>query len=160
MPWTPSFATNRCPADPMLTELLASFVLLAICVIIHSAGIALILRQMHAHSPVATAHPWKVAILIVQVAWKLTSLHLIQIVIWAVYFRLQRCLPDFETALYFSGVSYSTLGYGDVVLPQGWRTLGPAEGLTGILMCGLSTGLFFAIAHRLLESRVQRHRKE
>ena len=55
-----------------------------------------------------------------------------------------------------SGVSYSTLGYGDVVLPQGWRTLGPAEGLTGILMCGLSTGLFFAIAHRLLEARAHR----
>ena len=144
----------------MLGELLASFILLGLCVLIHSAGIALILRQLHSHPPVPTGHPWKVAMFIVQVAWKLTSLHLFQIILWAVYFRVQGCLPDFETSLYFSGVSYSTLGYGDVVLPQGWRTLGPAEGLTGILMCGFSTGLFFAISHRVLESRMQRHRKE
>lgn len=141
----------------MLRELLASFLLLGLCVVIHSAGIALILRQIHTHPPVATAHPWKVALFMVQVAWKLTSLHFFQIFIWALYFWFQGCLPNFETALYFSGVSYSTLGYGDVVLPQGWRTLGPAEGLTGILMCGFSTGLFFAISHRVLQSRVERH---
>jgi hypothetical protein len=140
----------------MLRELLASFILLGLCVLIHSAGIALILRQIHTRPPIPTDRPWKVALVIVQIAWKLTSLHLFQIVLWAVYFKVQGVLPDFETALYFSGVSYSTLGYGDVVLPQGWRTLGPAEGLTGILMCGLSTGLFFAIAHRLLEARVHR----
>ncbi|RYD60758.1 MAG: two pore domain potassium channel family protein [Verrucomicrobiaceae bacterium] len=141
----------------MLGELLASFILLGLCVVIHSAGIALILRQIHRRPPVPTDHPWKVAMVIVQVAWKLTSLHLFQIVLWAVYFRVQGCLPDFETALYFSGTTYSTLGYGDVVLPQGWRTLGPAESLTGILMCGFSTGLFFAIFHRVLQSRVERH---
>jgi hypothetical protein len=156
MPWTRSFATNRNPPDTVLRELLASFILLGLCVLIHSAGIALILRKMHSHSPVATDRPWKVAIFIVQVAWKLTSLHLFQIVLWAVYFRVQGCLPDFETSLYFSGISYSTLGYGDVVLPRGWRTLGPAEGLTGILMGGLSTGLFFAISHRMLQPRMQR----
>ena len=160
MPWTRSFATNRNPPDTVLRELLASFILLGLCVLIHSAGIALILRQMYCHPPVPSDRPWKVAIFIVQVAWKLTSLHLFQIVLWAVYFRVQGCLPDFETSLYFSGISYSTLGYGDVVLPRGWRTLGPAEGLTGILMCGLSTGLFFAIAYRVLESRMQRPRAE
>ena len=156
MPWMRSFAKNRNPPNPMLRELLASFILLGLCVLIHSAGIALILRQIHHHPPVPTDHPWKVALVIVKIAWQLTSLHLFQIVLWAVYFRVQGCLPDFETSLYFSGASYSTLGYGDVVLPHGWRTLGPAEGLTGILMCGLSTGLFFAISHRMLQSRVQR----
>lgn len=41
----------------------------------------------------------------------------------------------------------------DVVLPQPWRMLGPIEGLTEILMCGLSTGLFFAIIARLIGPR-------
>ena len=137
----------------MFKGLIASFILLALCVIIHSGGIALILRRMHSRPPTPTDHPWKVSMIIVQLAWRLTALHLLQIVLWAAYFRLQGCLPDFETALYFSGVTYSTLGYGDVVLPQDWRMLGPAEGLTGILMCGLSTGLFFATAHGLLRAR-------
>lgn len=140
----------------MFPGLVASFLLLALCVVIHSMGIALLLRFTRSRPPSTSAHPWRVAFFIVRVAWWLVTLHLIQIVIWAIYFRVQGCLPDFETALYFSGVSYSTLGYGDVVLPHDWRMLGPAEGLTGILMCGFSTGFFFAIVHRLLEARVNR----
>jgi hypothetical protein len=31
------------------------------------------------------------------------------------------------------------------VLPPQWRLVGGVEALTGILMCGLSTGLFFAV---------------
>jgi hypothetical protein len=140
----------------MFPGLIASFLLLALCVIIHSMGIALLLRFTRSRPPATGSHPWRAALFIVRVAWWLVALHLIQVVIWAIYFRVQGCLPDFETALYFSGVSYSTLGYGDVVLPDKWRMLGPAEGLTGILMCGFSTGLFFAIVHRLLEARAHR----
>lgn len=55
-----------------------------------------------------------------------------------------------QTAFYFSGVTYTTVGYGDVVLPEGWQLVGAIEGLAGILMCGLSTGFFFAIVNRLL----------
>ena len=47
-------------------------------------------------------------------------------------------------------VTYTTVGYGDLVLPQEWRLVGAVEGLTGILMCGLSTGLFFAVVSKLL----------
>jgi hypothetical protein len=62
----------------------------------------------------------------------------------AFLYRWQHCLGDAESAFYFSGVTYTTLGFGDVVLPPEWRMLAPIEGLTGILMCGLSAGLFFA----------------
>ena len=139
----------------MLPGLFASFVLLAACVVIHAIGLALLLRWAYARPPSVSRHPWKLTIFIVHIAWWLTFLHLIQIVLWALYYVNKGCLPDFETALYFSGVSYSTLGYGDVVLPHEWRMLGPTEGLTGILMCGLSTAIFFGIAHRLLEARAK-----
>jgi len=139
----------------MFPGLLAAFLLLAACVVIHAVGLALLLRRAYAHPPGKSIHPWKIAMFIVHAAWWLTALHLVQIILWALYYVAVGCLPDFETALYFSGVSYSTLGYGDVVLPQRWRMLGPTEGLTGILMCGLSTGMFFAIAHRLLQPRTR-----
>jgi voltage-gated potassium channel len=64
--------------------------------------------------------------------------------VWALFYRWKQCLPVAESSFYFSGVTYTTLGYGDIVLPQAWRLLAPLEGLTGILMCGLSAGLFFA----------------
>jgi hypothetical protein len=43
------------------------------------------------------------------------------------------------------------VGYGDVVLPQTWRTLGPVESVIGVLMCGLSASFLFAIVSRLIE---------
>ena len=60
-------------------------------------------------------------------------------------------MPDLQTAMYFSAVTYTTTGYGDVVLPESWRLIGAVEALTGILMCGWSTGFFFAVVTRLLE---------
>jgi Ion channel len=42
-------------------------------------------------------------------------------------------------------VTYTTTGYGDLVLPEEWRLAGGVEALTGILMCGLSAGMFFAV---------------
>jgi hypothetical protein len=96
---------------------------------------------------------WPVTRLLVSVAWWLIVLHLAEIAVWAGFYWWQQCLPDTESSFYFSGVTYTTVGYGDLVLPAEWRLLGPVEGLTGILMCGLSTGLFFALVSRLLARR-------
>ena len=60
-------------------------------------------------------------------------------------------MPDMATAVYFSAVTYTTTGYGDVVLPPGRRLDGGVEALTGILMCGWSTGFFVAVVNRLYQ---------
>ena len=62
-------------------------------------------------------------------------------------------LPNAETAFYFSGVTYTSLGYGDVVLAKPWRLLAPIEGLVGIIMVGLSTGYFFVVVSRIHQWR-------
>jgi hypothetical protein len=62
---------------------------------------------------------------------------------------------NLEPALYFSGVTYTTTGYGDLVLPSEWRLVGAVEALTGILMCGWSTGFFFAVANRMIEEKAR-----
>jgi hypothetical protein len=59
--------------------------------------------------------------------------------------------PGLQSALYFSAVTYTTTGYGDLVLPKEWRLVGGVEALTGILMCGLPTGFFFAIFTRAVD---------
>ena len=88
----------------------------------------------------------------------LILIHVAEITIWALFYLWGGCLPDAESAFYFSGVTYTTVGYGDLVLAKPWRMLAPLEGLTGILMCGLSASLFFAVVSRIYALRVDAKR--
>lgn len=84
----------------------------------------------------------------------LLFLHLVEACIWAGVFVISGVLPDFETAVYFSITSYTTVGYGDVLLPASWRILGPAEAGVGILMFGWSTGIMMAALNRVYGDRL------
>jgi hypothetical protein len=83
-------------------------------------------------------------------------IHLVEISVWGLFYFWQGCLPDAESAFYFSGVTYTTVGYGDLVLPKPWRMLAPLEALTGILMCGLSAAFFFAVVTRWISNWTRR----
>jgi hypothetical protein len=85
--------------------------------------------------------------LMVRITHVMLTLQLLEVVLWAAFYRW-KCFPSWDSALYFSATSYSTVGYGDVVLPSNWRLLGPIESVTGVLMCGLSaSGLFAIVTH-------------
>jgi hypothetical protein len=84
-------------------------------------------------------------LLLAQLVSMLLLLHLAEALLWALFFRLIGGLPDLESAAYFSLTSYTTVGYGDVVLPQRWRLLGPLEAAVGVLMLGWSTGILVAV---------------
>jgi hypothetical protein len=121
--------------------------------VVHIVGlVTLVLALVRKHAQAPTRF-WSMTMLLIEVTWWLVLIHATEIGIWALFFLWTGGLPDAESAFYFSGVTYATIGYGDVILPQTWRMLGPVEGLTGILMCGLSTGLFFAIIARLIGPR-------
>jgi len=94
------------------------------------------------------------AALMVRVATAMILLHMTQILQWTVFYRW-RCFSSWETSFYFSTTSYSTVGYGDLVLPPQWRNLGPVESITGVLMCGLSASFLFAIVTRLVDREMR-----
>jgi hypothetical protein len=133
----------------MLLNLFIAWCLLAFTVVIHAAGLAVVARRLLGTSWTPDVRFLPVTWLLVRVAWQLIVLHVIEIVLWALFFWWQKCLPDLESSFYFSGVTYATVGYGDLVLPLEWRLFGPIEGLTGILMCGLSVSFFFAIVSKI-----------
>ena len=89
------------------------------------------------------------AALLVRLATAVVVLHGLEILLWAGFYRW-RCLPSWSSAMYFSASSYSTLGCSDVSLPSNWRALGPLESVMGVLMCGISVSLLFAIVTRLI----------
>jgi hypothetical protein len=118
--------------------------LVASTVTVHAIGIALALRVLRWRSAVPAQQLWPITRRLVWVACWLILLHVTEVSIWGAFYYWQECLADAESAFYFSGVTYTTIGYGDLVLAKPWRFLGPIEGLIGILMCGLSAGFFFA----------------
>ena len=133
----------------MITKTLIAGVLIAGTVAVHAAGLAFLLTSALKPHALPPARLWPITWFLIRLTWMLLFIHAIEITIWGFYFWWQECLPDLVSATYFSGITYATVGYGDLVLPEEWRMLAPIEGLTGILMCGLSTGLFFAIVNKL-----------
>ena len=129
----------------MLSKLLIAFSLMALCVTIHAMGLTGAFRWMHNRLARGTAGFWPATSMLVRIAVWTVLLHLIEILVWALLYTWRGAMPDFTTSAYFSAVTYTTTGYGDLVLPAEWRLVGGVEALTGILMCGLSTGLFFAV---------------
>jgi voltage-gated potassium channel Kch len=82
-------------------------------------------------------------------------MHLVQVVIWAGTFWGLGCFNNFYQALYFSLVTYSTVGYGDLVAPTGWKVFGGVEALMGMLMFGWSASFLFSTVSQFYKFRMR-----
>jgi hypothetical protein len=82
--------------------------------------------------------------------------YFVQIAIWAVLFVLLGEFSEFATSTYYSGVTFATLGYGDIVLSERWRLLGALEAGNGVLMLGISTGVMTAAVKEVVKHNVER----
>jgi hypothetical protein len=137
----------------MIAEILIALGLVAVTVLVHAGGLGMVLTHV-LHSPARTdTRLWSITWLLIRIAWLLIVIHLVEIVVWGLFFWWEECLPDAESSFYFSGVTYATLGYGDLLLPKDWRMFGPLEALTGSLMVGLSIAFFFVIVSKSVLQR-------
>lgn len=133
----------------MLSKLFFAWCLMALCVTIHATGLIVAFRWLNRHAMRVEAQLWPATWLLIRIAGWTLLLHLVQILVWAAFYAWQGEMPNFTSAAYFSAVTYTTTGYGDLVLTEDWRLVGSVEALTGILMCGLSAGMFFAVFNRV-----------
>ena len=139
----------------MTTILILAFGLVAATVLIHTTFLALSIRWLSVRND-GSAYDfnfWPLTWLFVRLVWILLISHTVQIAIWACFYYWGAALPDFESAVYFSSVTYTTIGYGDVLVSPPWRIIATVEGLTGIVMCSLSAAFFFSVMTRLFLSR-------
>jgi voltage-gated potassium channel len=135
----------------LVRQIGTAFLLLILTLWLQCGGIAALITWLR-RSVVGGIHmlgPFHASVLVVRLTTALMALHGLQVLLWACWYRWL-CFPSWESAIYFSASSYATVGYGDVVLPSRWHMLGPLESVIGVLMCGLSVSLLFAIATRLL----------
>jgi len=135
-----------------LREGSAAIVLVTLTLLLQCAGMAVVIAWTRpSFAPgVLRLGAIRSAILMMRLMTAFICLHVLEILLWTAFYRWL-CFSFWESAFYFSAASYATVGYGDVVLPQMWRTLGPMESIIGVLMCGLSASFLFAIVSRLVD---------
>jgi len=83
-----------------------------------------------------------------------------QMLIWAALFMLLGEFEEVATALYYSAVNFATLGYGDIVMTERWRLLGPLEAANGILMFGVSTAVMTAAVMDVIKHNIALQQSE
>jgi len=125
--------------------------------VIHIFGLTLLADWLIRHPLRLKRHLSKrrYSLLLTAVFAIITLLHLLEAFIWAAFYYRFGLLDSFEASWYFSLGSYTTIGYGDVVLPPRWRMLGGLEGINGVLLCGMSTAFLFAIIKEMFDIRGQ-----
>jgi len=140
----------------MLKLALIGAVLVAITVAIHALGTAFLVKYLANTFLDRTGH-WgskRVLTALMLAALVLVFLHTLEIMVWAGVYELMVPigeLANFETAVYFSFVTFTTLGYGDITLSEGYRLLSGIQALNGILLVGWSTALMFAVVQKTWE---------
>jgi len=138
----------------MLIHLLVGLPVMLLCLLLQAVFVTMCLRYYARHKLAQRSRgTWQWDILLLSIMMLLTTLgNFVQISIWAGLFMLLGEFSDFETALYHSGVNFATLGYGDIVMSNRWRLLGPIEAANGILMFGVSTALLTATTTDVLKA--------
>ena len=77
----------------------------------------------------------------------------VQIGLWALLFQWLEEFETFREAYYHSAVNFATLGYGDLVMSDDHRILGPLEAINGVLMIGVSTAVLMSALQNLMKLR-------
>ena len=80
---------------------------------------------------------------------------LLEIILWAWVYRHVGAIHGLKESLYFSGITFTTVGYGDITLIKCWRLLSVGEAVNGVLMAGWSTAQLIFIVQRVMALRIR-----
>jgi Ion channel len=120
-------------------------------VIVHFLGLVALLRLLGSHGH--EVDHWhtvsRQCVLLIIVVLGIVFLHTIEIWSYALLFMALGAVHGLEPALYFSTVSFSSLGYGDIVLSERWRLIGAIEAANGLILFGWSTAFLLSLMGKL-----------
>ena len=132
----------------MIVALTVGVAAMVVCLFVQGVLLFLATRYYVRHLTwVKSASRAMTMLLISQVMLMLVVGNLVQGGIWALLFVFLGEFGDWATAYYFSLVNFATLGYGDIVMSERWRILGPLQAINGVLMIGVSTASITAVVH-------------
>lgn len=126
----------------MLISLIVGVPVMLLCLLLQALMVAYSVRlYVHYRDSLGAPSVSSIMRLLALVMLLMSLGNFLQMGVWAVLFRALGEFEGFTQALYFSGVTFATLGYGDVVLSPEWQMLSPLEAANGVLMFGVSTAM-------------------
>lgn len=144
----------------MAAQVLLGTSFLILCTLVH-VGIVAATVPLVARFAARLKHRGKLirtTVLLSLTVFGIVLAHAIQIWTWAFVFKFVGLFPDFQTSFYFATVTYTTLGYGDIVLGEGLRIFATFGAITGLLTFGISTAFLIGVIGRILPAEDQGHK--
>jgi hypothetical protein len=125
----------------MLVQLMVGTGLIITCVIIHAICLELLLRRLKVVGPKWDRRlpTYGHVIIMIIVVLGLFGAVTMQAWVWAVFYWATGDVASFADAIYFSTVTYTTLGYGDIILSHKWQVTSSLQAVSGIILFGWST---------------------
>ena len=121
-------------------DLLLGGVMLIVIMLVHTAGVRATSNRVLQRSNALMARPsrWRADLLMSGTVFALLGLHLLEMFAWAASLVYSGLVPDWRTAGFFAGNTYTTIGYGNLILPDGWKMLAPIIAISGLFTFGWS----------------------
>ncbi|MCP4315575.1 MAG: two pore domain potassium channel family protein [Hyphomicrobiales bacterium] len=142
----------------MLNNILLGTIVVSLTVVVHTfglIGVANIMNRVAGHHPI---HEFRSKVIsMVVLVHGLLAVHSVEIWMWAAVYALTDAVNNFADAIYFSAITFSTLGYGDAILEDKWRLLAGMEGLSGFVLIGWSTAYLVAASTRIGPFQAGKH---
>jgi hypothetical protein len=133
----------------MLLQLTLATIMVVTIVVIHLTGLAMLTRALRSHSRLFRQLRIMPLTLLLAATVGIIAIHTVEIWAYAAVYLQLGAFSHFEEALYYSTVTYASIGYGDVLMPHDWRIFGAIEGAAGIIMLGWSTAYLVSLLAQL-----------
>lgn len=141
--------------ENLAVQLFVSALLVLATVVIHAVGLILLARvvrreareEAERHIPPLSVEGVSMVVALVA---GLFLIHGLEIALYALVFTWVEALPDMADAVFFSAMTYGTVGYSDTLLDPRWRLVAAIEGINGLLLIGWSTAFFVTLMGRMI----------
>jgi voltage-gated potassium channel len=133
----------------LIEQLTLASVMVVAVVLVHLASLTILIRLLRSHHRLMRRVRVLPFTLLLGATVGIVGIHTVEIWLYAALYLGLGAFGHFEQALYYSTITYTTIGYGDVLMPVRWRILGAIEGAIGIIMLGWSTAFLVSLLTQL-----------
>ena len=129
--------------------------MMILIVLVHAAGVRTVTTHVLRRTQVIMQRPtrWEADLLMASIVFMLLALHIVEICIWSAALVYSNLVADWRSAGFFAGNTYTTVGYGNFILPDGWRMLAPIIAMSGLFTFGWSGSVLVDFVRRINEVR-------